>query len=441
MSGIAEVLVNQGFKVSGSDIKYNDNCRRLESLGVRIEIGQRAENIPEDVSLLVYSSAVTESNPEIVAAKERGLPVIRRAEVLAELIRLKFGIVVAGSHGKTSTTSMISAVLEHAQLDPTTIVGGQITGKGYAGRLGKGQFLVAESDESDRSFLLLTPSIAIVTNIDSEHLSAYSSMQELEESFGRFVESVPFYGLSIFCVDDARVKGLYQSYTKRKVSYGFSPEAEFSLSNLSFDREVTDFDVLRDGEKIAHISLPMCGSHMALNSLNAVIVGLELGISINTIVEALNGFKGVQRRSEILGQTKGVTVINDYGHHPTEVKATLRAIRQGWAKELRENGARLWVIFQPHRYSRTRDSFADYLTAFNDADNLILTDIYAASEEPIEGISGSILFNAISHGNKAFVSAPEDALAMLKNALKPGDVVVTMGAGSVGLLGNKILKA
>ncbi|MBN8548101.1 MAG: UDP-N-acetylmuramate--L-alanine ligase [Deltaproteobacteria bacterium] len=435
MSGIAEILLNLGFRVSGSDVKISPTCERLQKLGASILPGHSAENVPEGISLLVYSSAVARDNPELLEAKRRGLPVIPRAAVLAELMRLKYGVAVAGSHGKTTTTSMTAAVMEHGGLDPTIIIGGQVKATGSGGKLGKGDFLVAESDESDRSFLLLKPTIAVVTNIDSEHLNAYSSQEDLENSFEQFVASVPFYGLAILCLDDPKVRVLASRYSGRKVTYGVSADAQIQARNLHYKKFLTSFDVYRDGEYLLHVDLPMLGSHIALNSLAAVAVGLEFGLSPRVIEEALASFSGVKRRLEIVGEVRGITVMNDYGHHPTEVAATLAAVKSGFGADLN----RLHVIFQPHRYTRTRDCFNDFIPAFKDCDNLLLTDIYAASEEPIVGIHSEALCAAIRHPSKQYVAQLEETLPILVAQASAGDVVLCLGAGSVGTLPERLI--
>lgn len=428
MSGLAEILLNLGFKVSGSDLNLNHACKRLQTLGAKIAQGHSAANLSADSSLLVYSSAVTPENPELIEATKRGIPLVRRAEVLAELMRLKFGVAVAGSHGKTTTTSMIAAVLEAAKLDPTVIIGGQVRSIGSGGKLGKGDFLVAESDESDRSFLLLKPSIAVVTNIDAEHLSAYASIQDLENSFEQFVRGVPFYGLALMCIDDARVRDLAQRYSGRKMTFGLSPDAQLRAVNITQKRNVSSFEVLHDGQTLFNLDLPMPGKHLVSNSLAAVGIGLELGIALETIREALNSFAGVGRRAEVVGEQKGITIISDYAHHPTEVRATLEAVCSGW----REKGNRVHVVFQPHRYTRTRECFVEFLSAFSQADTLLLTDIYAASEAPIEGISAATLLEAIAHPNKFLTPQLADVIAHLETCLRSGDVVLFMGAGSIG---------
>lgn len=435
MSGLAEILLNLGFRVSGSDLKYSEICQRLAKLGAVIQAGHAAVNVPPTASLLVYSSAVHADNVEILEARRRGLPIVRRAEVLAELMRLKYGVAVAGSHGKTTTTSMIAAVLERGGLDPTVIIGGQLQALGSGSRLGKSDFLVAETDESDRSFLLLKPTIAVVTNIDAEHLNAYASLLELEQSFENFVHTVPFYGLAVLCVDDARVRDLARRCSGRCITYGMSADAELRASDVMPKKNLSSFEVLKQGELLSHIDLPLLGRHMVVNSLAAVAVGLEFGLAAQVIAEALHNFSGVKRRLEVIGQQNGITLMSDYGHHPSEIRATLRALREGWGDEIK----RLHVIFQPHRYSRTKDCFAEFVTAFHDCDSLLMTEIYAASEEPIEGISGEILCEAVAHADKSFVLELDDVPALIKAKAQSGDLVLCLGAGSIGVLPEMIL--
>lgn len=430
MSGIAEILLSYGFKVSGSDLKMNSSADRLKKMGAEIFLGHSENNLPKEASLLVYSSAVNSENPEVKEAVKRNIPVIRRAEVLAELMRLSYGVAVSGSHGKTSTTSMIAAILEQAGLDPTVIIGGQVKSLGSGAKFGKGDFLVAETDESDRSFLLLKPTMAVVTNIDTEHLTAYSSFAELQKSFHDFLMAVPFYGLSVLCIDDPKVRDLAGEYKGRKVTYGLSPDANLVAKNVSFERMLSHYDVYLNGEKLVSVSLPIPGMHMVVNSLAAIAIGLELDIKPEVIAKALNSFGGVKRRLEVIGEIDGVTIMNDYGHHPTEIRATLNAVRASFAKGL----GKLHVIFQPHRYSRTKDCFADFIDAFKDCDNLFMTEIYAASEEPIPGISGKILFEAVSNKVKTFIETPEESINLLLPELQKGDLVLCLGAGTVGNL-------
>jgi UDP-N-acetylmuramate--alanine ligase len=437
MSGLAEILLTSGFKVSGSDVKASDVSRRLEQLGAQVCIGHAASNIPQSASLVVYSSAITGTNPEIREAKKRKLPIVRRAEVLAELMRLKYGVGVAGSHGKTTTTSMCSVILDAAHLDPTVVIGGQVKALGTGGRLGKGDFLVAETDESDRSFLLLKPTVAIVTNIDDEHMNAYRSRRDLEESFNRFVQSVPFYGLAILCVDDPVVRQIASRLKRRVLTYGFSLDADLQAVNIEATPQGMYFDVVRKGEQLGRFSLPMWGRHLVQNSLAAIGVGLEFTVNIDTIRSALSTFGGVKRRLEVVGEASGVTVMTDYGHHPTEIRATLRAIRECRASE----SGRVFTVFQPHRYSRTQQSWNEFLSVFSETDHLVITDIYAASEKPIEGITSEAFFEAVVHPAKEFVPNVEDSVAALIPQLRAGDFVLCLGAGSVGSMPEKFLAA
>ena len=438
MSGIAEVLLNLGFRVSGSDLARSATTARLEQSGAKLSIGHCANNLASDTSLLVYSSAVSQENPEVVEAKTRQIPVVSRAAVLAELMRLKFGVAVAGSHGKTTTTSMLGAIMVHGGLDPTVIIGGQIRSttpnSESGGRLGRSAYLVAESDESDRSFLLLKPTIAIVTNIDSEHMNAYASLLDLEQSFESFVNAVPFYGLAVLCIDDPRVRDLFGRYPGRKVSYGLSPDAQLRAEGIELHRMQSSYTVVRGDESLGRVDLPMPGRHLVVNSLAAIAVGLEFGIHISTIISALASFTGVRRRSEIVGEVNGITVINDYAHHPTEIRATLQAIREGFGREIK-----IHVAFQPHRYSRTLECFTRYLDAFTDCDSLLLTEIYSAGEPALESVSGRSLFEAITHPNKIFAESLDNVISNMGEIAQPTDIVVFLGAGSIGTLPERFL--
>lgn len=437
MSGLAEILLTSGFKVSGSDVKESDVSRRLQSLGAEVCIGHAAQNIPPSASLVVYSSAVNGLNPEIREAKKRKLPIVRRAEVLAELMRLKYGVGVAGSHGKTTTTSMCGAILDAAHLDPTVVIGGQVKSLGTGGRLGKGDFLVAETDESDRSFLLLKPTVAVVTNIDDEHMNAYRSRRDLEESFNRFVQSVPFYGLAVLCVDDPVVRQIASEVKRRVLTYGFSPDADLRAENVEATPQGMLFDVVYKGASLGRFTLPMWGRHLVQNCLAAIGVGLEFGVDAETIRSALSAFGGVKRRLEVIGEARGVTVMSDYGHHPTEIRATLRAIRECRGS----SSGKVYTLFQPHRYSRTQLSWNEFLNVFGDTDHLVLTDIYAASEKPIPGITGERFFSAVVHDSKEYVEKIEDGVKAISSRLVAGDLVLCLGAGSVGGMPEKFLGA
>lgn len=437
MSGLAEILLSSGFKVSGSDIKESEVSRRLQLLGAEVFIGHAGSNIPQTASLVVYSSAVTSANPEMREAKRRRLPVVRRAEVLAELMRLKYGVGVAGSHGKTTTTSMCGAILDAAALDPTVVIGGQIKSLGTGGRLGKGEFLVAETDESDRSFLLLRPTVAIVTNIDDEHMNAYRSRRDLEESFRRFVDSVPFYGLAIVCVDDPVVRQLGEECKRRVLRYGFAEDADLRASRIVPGRHGMDFDVSYRGANLGTFTLPMFGRHLVQNCLAAIAVGLEFNVSIDVIRSALRNFQGVKRRLEVIGVSGGVTVMNDYGHHPTEIRATLRAVRECFEGSVQ----RLVVLFQPHRFTRTQTCWQEFTECFKDADLVAVTEIYAASETPIEGITGDALCRALVHDDKRYVGPVESGWKELFALVRPGDLVLCLGAGSVGVIPDRLIDA
>jgi UDP-N-acetylmuramate--alanine ligase len=428
MSGIAEVLLTLGYRVSGTDQRQSSVLDRLASLGATIAVGHSREHLAKDASILVYSSAVTQSNPELVEARARGIPVIRRAEVLAELIRLKYGVVVAGAHGKTTTTAMIGRILEEGGKDPTVILGGTLRSSGGGGVLGRGDFLVAESDESDRCFLLLSPAIAVVTNIDAEHLSAYGSMEELERSFSQFLHAVPFYGLAITCADDPRVASLAASLERRVVTYGLESPATITAHDIKLEPGSSSYVVVKDNQEIGTVSLGMSGRHMVLNSLAAIAVGLEVGIPMETITRALRQMPGIARRMELLRDHQDLLVMSDYGHHPTELRATIRAVRDAWSSRFK----RLVVVFQPHRYSRTKDCFEQFRDVFGDADIVLITEIYSAGEAPIPGISGETLCESLQHAGREFVGGVDGLSQRLKSVTLPGDLVLFLGAGSIG---------
>lgn len=437
MSGLAEILCTSGFRVSGSDLRESAAIERLRAAGARVCIGHDAAHLSEDVSLVVFSSAVSADNPELQEARRRGLPVIRRAEVLAELMRLKYGVGVAGSHGKTTTTSMIAALLEAGELDPTVVIGGQLHALGGGGgKLGRGEFLVAETDESDRSFLLLKPTVAVVTNIDLEHLNAYTSPEDLESSFAQFVASVPFYGLAVLCGDDPRVAALAGRHEGRKVVYGFSESAQLRAVNLRSEGWASTFEVVAQGESLGEVTLPMPGKHLVSNALAAIAVAREFGVSFDRIQKAFAEFKGVARRLEVLGTVGQIKVVNDYGHHPTEIRATLQALRASLA----ETGGRIHTVFQPHRYSRTQSCFDEFRDAFVDSDTVIMTEIYAAGEVPLPGIDGATLCRSLRHPACTFAAELDDAMRMLLARAQPGDVLLCLGAGSIGALPSRVLR-
>ncbi len=434
MSGIAEVLLNMGYPVSGSDLKSSESLERLMRLGGRVFVGHAASNV-EGAQVVVFSTAVQSGNPELEAARAMGLPVIARAEMLAELMRMKYGIAVGGSHGKTTTTSLVAAVLARGGLDPTIVVGGRLQALGSNARLGHGQFLVAEADESDGSFLRLSPAVTVITNVDREHLDYYASFAELRQAFVYFANRVPFYGVSVMCGDDPHVRGLVPEVTKRHLLYGVSEGIEVRASDVRLLPEGARAQVHAFGHALGEIELRIPGHHNVLNALAAVAVGLELGVGFAHIAEALAQFRGVSRRFEQRGLVGGVKVIDDYGHHPTEVEATLAAARGA--------GGRVLVLFQPHRYSRTAMLVREFGACFKDADRVWVLDIYPAGEAPIPGVSArSIVDSARDQGFKHVEHAPDPVAAATEAAAaaRPGDLVITLGAGDVSRLGDEVLR-
>ncbi|MPZ77478.1 MAG: UDP-N-acetylmuramate--L-alanine ligase [Deltaproteobacteria bacterium] len=437
MSGIAEVLLNSGYVVSGSDLHDSETTQRLRKLGAQIFVGHQEENLALNPSVVVISTAVKFSNPEVLEARRRQIPVIARAEMLAELMRMKYGIAVAGSHGKTTTTSMTAAVLSAAGLDPTMVIGGRVHMLGTNAKMGEGEILVAEADESDGSFLLLTPTLAIVTNIDREHMDFYQTMERLSESFLAFINKVPFYGLAVLCIDNPNVRAVLPKVRKRFATYGLSPEADFSGQDLRMKAGGVKFTVLHRGKSLGQLKLQLPGYHSATNALAAVAVAHELEIPFSRTAEALGAFNGIHRRFEIKGEARNILIIDDYGHHPAEVRATIGAIRESWKRPLT-------VIFQPHRYSRTQDLFEEFLTAFEGADRLVLTEIYAAGEDAIPGMTGQALYQAIKrqgHMDVEFIADKESIARQLTGRLVAGDVVLTLGAGDVYKIGEAIVEA
>ncbi len=432
MSGIAEVLYNLGYDVRGSDVRDSETVERLRGLGIRVFMGHSPENI-DGAHVVVASSAVSRRNPEVLEARRRGVPVIPRAEMLAELGRLKYSVLVAGTHGKTTTTSLVSTVLAHAGLDPTVVIGGKLKALGTNARLGKGEFIVAEADESDGSFLKLSPTVGVVTNIDREHMDYFRSMKALKEAFLSFMNSVPFYGVTIACVDDANVRELLPKVHRRVLTYGLSPDADLRAVRLRKGFMSMEFEVLRTGDSLGRFTMPAPGEHSVLNALGCVAVALELKVNPRMIKEALRGFGGIQRRVELKGRAKGVSVYDDYGHHPTEIRATLRALK-GSIK-----GGRLAVVFQPHRYSRTRDLMEEFAGAFGDADIVVMMDIYPAGEKPIRGIKTGAIIKRMKKRGVHYAASAEDVLEVLKGRLRPGDVVLTLGAGDVWKVGEQLL--
>jgi len=436
MSGIAELLLNLGYRVTGSDLRRSDTTDRLAGLGAEIRTGHAAENVPEDGHVVVVSSAVRPDNPEVVEAHRRKIPVIPRAEMLAELMRMKYGIAIAGTHGKTTTTSMIATILATAGWDPTAVVGGKLNSLGSNAKLGRGEFLVAEADESDGSFLKLSPTVAVVTNIDPEHLDFYSGIGQIKETFLHFINKVPFYGFAVLCVDHPNVQELIPSVGKTVVTYGFSPQADYRADAVVPDGMVSRFQLVRRGERLGEVTLRAPGRHNVSNAVAAAAVASELGIPFDRIRDGLADYRGVHRRFQVKGEREGVTVVDDYGHHPAEIRATLAAARDVWP------GRRLVVGFQPHRYTRTQALFREFVSAFHDADLLFVCDVYAAGEEPIPGASGERLCAAIrDHGHKAvhYAGKAGDAAGEVAPHLRPGDIFLTMGAGDVWKLGESVL--
>jgi UDP-N-acetylmuramate--alanine ligase len=446
MSGIAEILLTMGYSVSGSDLKASPATERLKGLGATIFIGHEGRNSAAS-DVVVTSSAVARDNPEVLEARLRKIPVIQRAEMLAELMRLKYGIAIAGMHGKTTTTSMVAAVLAGGGLDATVVVGGRVDAMGSNARLGTSKYLVAEADESDRSFLKLPPILAVVTNLDREHMDTYVDMADVENAFLEFMNKVPFYGAVTACIDNPRLKAILPRVTRRVYTYGESPEADFRLRILPMasqvsaeaplgSQAVSRFEVNTLGLVLGPFDLHVPGKHNVLNATAAVAIGVQVGIAPEQIAEGLKSFRGVDRRFQVKGVVNGITVVDDYGHHPTEIKATLEAARQcGYGRVL--------VLFQPHRYTRTRDLMDEFANAFGDADAVKVLDIYAASEEPIEGITGERLADVIREvngGRVYYTPTMQEAVERLAQDARPGDLVMTLGAGSVSQAGPMLLE-
>ena len=436
MSGLAEVLMNLGYQVSGSDLKATPVTDRLASLGARIDIGHNASNVA-GAKALVVTSALSEGNPEVVEAKRLQIPVIPRGELLAELMRLKFGVAVAGSHGKTTTTSMVATILSAAGMDPTVVVGGRVGAMGGSNaRVGQSSILVAESDESDGSFLKLAPIIAVVTNIDREHLDHYASIEEIRQAFTDFINKVPFYGAAVVCMEDENIQQIFPKITRRTITYGRSAQVDLQIRDIGLSGSGSEFHVRWQGADLGGFCLNVPGVHNVLNATAAVGVALELEVKADQIRQGLAAFTGVDRRFTVRGVAGGVTVVDDYGHHPTEIKATLAAAR---LKPYRK----IHVLFQPHRYSRTKFLMDEFGTAFHQADNVFLTDIYAASEPQLEGVTGTALAEKIrSHGHRSVHYTPtlSEGVESVAAAAGTGDLIITLGAGSVSQTGEKILE-
>ena len=467
MSGIAEVLHNLGYKVSGSDLKESETTGRLRDLGINIMVGHKAENV-KDANVVVISSAVSTYNQEVEAARERSIPVIPRAEMLAELARLKYAVLVAGAHGKTTTTSLVASVLGEGNFDPTVVIGGKLKGIGSNARLGQGEFLVAEADESDGSFLKLSPTIAVVTNIDREHMDFFKTIDEIKNAFLLFMNKIPFYGLSILYGDNEHIKELLPKMKRRYITYGLSENLDLVAKNVKTDGSGMTFEAVLNGASMGIFKIPLFGVHNVCNCLAAIAVANELEMRMDVIRKALQNFSGVHRRFEIKGMVSGIKIVDDYGHHPAEIMATLRAAKEAMVKgtevksqkskvktkskkrvgaihELplqKEGEGRLVVLFQPHRYTRTRDLFNEFCYAFTDADKVLLMDIYPAGETPIEGVNSENLLKGIKNTNKdaEYIRDRSDILDYLKKELRKGDTLLTLGAGDVWKIGEEFLK-
>lgn len=434
MSGIAEILVNQGFEVSGSDKTLSEVTERLESIGIKVYEGHSPDNL-KDADVLVYSSAVQIDNPEVKAAIERKIPIIKRSEMLAETMRMKYGIGIAGTHGKTTTTSMVGLTLTEGGIDPTIIVGGKLSSLGGTNaRLGNGEFIVVEADEFDRTFLKLTPTIAAITTLESEHLDTYKDLDDIKSAFIEFANKVPFYGFVTLCLDEPALQDIVPFINKKIISYGVTAQADVRALDIVANGFKTTFKVKYFDKVLGEITLKIPGKHNVLNSLVAVIIGKELGIDFNVIKHALESFSGVFRRFEVK-YNKEILVIDDYAHHPTETSATLKGIRDGWDR-------RLVVVFQPHLYSRTRDFYQEFGRSFLNSDVFICTDVYPARELPIEGISGEMIANItkkFGHKNVHYVADKKNIPALLNEIKKDGDIIVTMGAGDIWKYGEEFV--
>lgn len=429
MSGIAEILLDQKFKISGSDRQLTEITERLRSLGAEIFEGHSPEHVKEDVDVLVYSSAVSPDNPEVVEARRRRIPVIRRAEMLAEVMRLKYGIGIAGTHGKTTTTSLTSLVLLEGGLDPTVIVGGKLTGIGGTNaRLGKGEYIVVEADEFDRSFLSITPTIAVLTSLEADHLDCYKNLDEIKDAFVQFANKVPFYGFVSLCLDDPNLQSIMPRINKRVVTYGLTSQADTHAVDVRYNEAKTTFTVVCRGEELGSITLDIPGLHNVNNALAALSVGIELGVPFPDAKRGLEKFSGIARRTEIKFRSADLIVIDDYAHHPTEVKVTLKGIRQAWQKR------RIVCVFQPHLYSRTRDLYEEFGRAFFDADVVIVTGVYPAREEPIEGVEGDLIAETakrFGHKHVTYIQDKNEIPDVLNAMKQRGDIIVTMGAGDI----------
>jgi UDP-N-acetylmuramate--alanine ligase len=436
MSGIAEILMDQGFRITGSDRAASDNTDRLKELGAHVFIGHAAENLEPDVDVVVYSSAVPPENPELVEAYRRKIPVIRRAEMLAEVMRLRYGIGIAGTHGKTTTTSMVSLVLMEGGIDPTVIVGGRLRGlAGSNARLGKGDFIVVEADEFDRSFLSITPTIAVLTTLETDHLDCYRDLEDIKSAFIQFASKVPFYGFVVLCLDEPALQDIMPKLKKKIITYGLNGQADLQAVDIRHKQNTSTFLVVHNGKDLGEVTLQIPGKHNVQNALAAIAVGLELGVPFEKIAAGIAKFTGVFRRWEVKAEVNGVTIVDDYAHHPTEIKATLAGAKSGWRR-------RVVCVFQPHLYSRTRDFYDEFGRSFFNADVLVLTDVYPAREEPIQGVNGELIANAakeFGHKQVHYVPDKKAVTAFLLSIVQPGDIVITMGAGDIWRFGEDFI--
>ena len=440
MCGIAEVLCNQGYEISGSDLRESPVVQRLRNLGVRVEIGHRGENVG-DADVVVTSTAVDEGNLEVQEAKRLRIPLVPRAQMLAELMRFRHGIAVAGTHGKTTTTSMIASILGEAKLDPTFVIGGKLTSAGTNARLGQSHYLVAEADESDASFLHLQPMVAVVTNIDADHMHTYGGdFAKLENTFIEFLQNLPFYGLAVMCIDDPVVRKLLPRINRQFISYGFSEDADVRAENVSQKGMVTSFSVIREGKPRLDIALPMPGRHNVLNALAAVAVATDENVPDEAIIAGLNGFTGVGRRFDVLGEYRtadgSATLVDDYGHHPREVEVTIKAVRDGWPNR------RLVMLFQPHRYTRTRDLYEDFVDVLSNVDALLMLEVYSAGEDPIPAADARSLCHSLRQRGQVepiYVDDPAKLPALLGKVLRNGDLLITQGAGNVSAIARQLI--
>ncbi len=428
MSGIAEILLDQGFTITGSDKAASENTERMEQLGATVSIGHDAKNVAPDVDVLVYSSAVAPDNPEILEAQRRKIPVIRRAEMLAEVMRLKYGIGIAGTHGKTTTTSMVSLVLMEGGIDPTVIVGGRLRGlAGSNARLGKGEFIVVEADEYDRSFLSITPTIAVLTTLETDHLDCYRDLEDIKSAFIQFASKVPFYGFVVLCLDEPALQEIMPKIKKKIITYGLNGQADLQAVEIRHKENHTSFVVVREGTELGEITLQIPGKHNVQNALAAIAVGLELHVPFTKVKAGIEKFTGVYRRWEVKADVDNILVVDDYAHHPTEIARTLAGVKAGWRR-------RVVCVFQPHLYSRTRDFYEDFGRSFFNADILVVTDVYPAREEPIQGITGELIANtAKEFGHKRVHYIPDKKAIpdFLMKVKQHGDIIITMGAGDI----------